>query len=458
MLHLFKDRPTILCDRLSRREWLQLGGLGLLGLNLPSLLRAENAAVPKAAAKSCIMLFLAGGPSHLDMWDMKPDAPPEIRGEFKPIATSVPGVQLCEHLPRLARQAHRFALVRSAYHRVSNAHWAATYFALTGDDLGDNIAIPPRSSHYPGIGSVLGHLRPPDRPVVPFVSLPYVTAEGAGGPPQPGIYGGWLGSTHDPLIITKDPNSPDFRVPDLTLRAEVNPDRLDDRKSLLSCLDRQLATFADSERARLMDVSQQKAFSLLHSEATRQAFDLSVETPALRDAYGRNIYGQSVLLARRLIEAGTRMVTLKWAPDANATWDTHGQNFAKLKKELLPQLDAGLSTLLADLHARGLLDETLVLCLGEFGRSPKINGDAGRDHWPRCYSLLLAGGSVPGGLIYGKSDRIGSDPSENPVTPHDLIATIYSLLGIGPETVLPDQLGKPVHLIGQGKVIPELLG
>jgi Protein of unknown function (DUF1501) len=395
------------------------------------------------------------------MWDMKPAAPPEVRGEFKPIATTVPGVQLCEHLPRLAGHAHRFALVRSAHHRVSNAHWAAAYLTLTGEDRGDfTIAIPPGPNDYPAIGSVLAHLRPPERPVVPFVSLPYVTAEGAGGPPQPGIYGGWLGRGLDPLIIDRhrsdaqDPNSPKFGIPELTLRAEVDPARLDDRRGLLGKLD----GLPRSGPARLLDTYQQRAFALLTSDATRRAFDLSKEPPALRDAYGRNIYGQSILLARRLVEAGTRMVTLKWAPDANATWDTHGQNFVKLKNELLPQLNAGLATLLDDLADRGLLDETLVICMGEFGRTPKVNAQAGRDHWPRCYSLLLAGGGVPGGLVFGKSDRIGSDPAENPVTPHDLLATFYHLLGVPPDVELPDQQGRTIRLAGHGQVIPELVG
>jgi hypothetical protein len=459
MLHLFKDRPSRLCDRLSRREWLQLGGLGLAGLSLPTLLRAEAArpAARTGHARSCIMLFLAGGPSHLDLWDLKPHAPPEIRGEFKPISTTVPGMHLGEHLPKLARQAHHCALIRSAHHGVTNAHWAATYLALTGHDIGDNGPMPSLADNFPAMGSVLAHLRPPERLVVPFVSLPYVTAEGAGGPPQLGIYGGWLGRHQDPLIITQDPNGATFGIPELTLRAEVDPGRLDNRKDLLADLNHRLAAFERSDGARLLDTYQRKAFTLLHSSATRQAFDLAKEPPALRDAYGRNIYGQSVLLARRLVEAGTRMVTLKWAPDANATWDTHGNNFPKLKNELLPQLDASLSTLLQDLRGRGLLEETLVLVLGEFGRSPKINGMAGRDHWPRCYSLLLAGGGVKGGMVYGRSDRIGSDPAENPVTPHDLIATFYSLLGIGTETELPDQLGRPVRLVGPGTVIGDII-
>jgi hypothetical protein len=458
MFHLLKRRPGFLCDGLSRREWLQLGGLGLLGLQLPTLLRAEEKAKPKARrgkAKGCILIFLAGGPSHIDMWDMKPDAAPEIRGEFKPIATSVPGVQLCEYLPKLARQMQHATLIRSAHHRVFNAHWVATNYALTGEDRGDNARFFRDSRDFPAIGSVLTHLRPPDRNVVPFVSLPYITAEGKGGPPQPGIYGGWLGRSYDPLIITKDPNAADFDIPELTLKADVDLRRMGDRIGLLGQVEPKLRAF--NESAKMMSVYQRKAVSLLTSDATRQAFDLSKEPSALRDAYGRNIYGQSVLLSRRLIEAGTRMVTLKWAPDANATWDTHGNNFVKLKTTLLPQLDAALGTLLSDLQSRGMLEETLVICMGEFGRTPKINTNgAGRDHWPRCYSLLLAGGGVKGGFVFGKSDRIGSDPAESPVTPNELIATFYSLLGIDPDTELPDMLGRPIKLGGNAGVIREV--
>jgi hypothetical protein len=462
MLRLFKDNPSRLCDGISRREWLHVGGVSLLGLSLPALLRAEGGrrAAKGKPAKACILLYLAGGPSHLDMWDMKPTAPPEVRGEFKPIASSVTGIQVSDQLPRLAKQMNRCTLVRSAHHRVSNAHWAAAYFTLTGEDRGDfTIAIPPGPNDYPAIGSVLTHLRPPDRLVVPFVSLPYVTAEGAGGPPQPGIYGGWLGRSYDPLIIDRhrgaahDPNAPGFSIPELTLRTDIDPKRLDDRKGLL----RRLDSFEDRGGARLMSAHQKRAFALLTSEATRKAFDLSHETAKLRDAYGRNIYGQSALLSRRLIEAGARMVTLKWAPDANATWDTHAQNFQKLKSELLPQLDACLPTLLEDLDARGLLQETLVICMGEFGRTPRVNAAAGRDHWPRCYSLLIAGGGAKAGFVHGKSDRIGSDPAADPVTPQDLLATFYHLLGIPAETELPDQQGRPIRLVGQGRVIAELI-
>jgi hypothetical protein len=478
VLQLLTKTPTALCDRISRRDWLRVGGLGILGLSLPRLLRAEDtqrrpdarrpAAQGKGSgrAKSCILIYLAGGPSQPDMWDMKPEAPVEIRGEFKPIATTVPGIQMCEHLPRLARVAHHATIIRSAHHNVGHAHCAASYFVLTGEDRGDSVdAFGARPIDYPGIGAVLTRLRPPERPVVPYVSAPYVMTEGIGGPPSPGIYGGWMGHAYDPFEVNRhrsekeDPNSPDFGFPELTLRADVDPARLAGRRGLLHQVNGRLDALQRNDVARTMDDYQQRAFALLTSDTTRRAFDLSREPPLLRDRYGRNIYGQSCLLARRLVEAGTRMVVIRWAPDCNATWDTHGTianqppAFKVLKETLLPQLDAGLGTLLDDLHQGGLLDETLVVAMGEFGRSPKVNPWAGRDHWPRCYSVFLAGGGVRGGHVYGKSGKIGEDPSEDPVTPHDIVATLYSLLGIPPETELPDQLGRPVRLGGPGQVI-----
>ncbi len=482
MLQLLKNTPTALCDRISRRDWLRVGGLGILGLNLPGLLRAEDAqrrprTRPASAgrktggrAKACILLYLAGGPSQPDMWDMKPNLPVEFRGEFKPITTTVPGIQMCEHLPRVARQAHHVTVIRSARHNVGHAHCAASYFVLTGEDRGDSVdAFGARPIDYPGIGAVLCRLRPPERPVVPYVATPYIMTEGIGGPPSPGIYGGWMGHAYDPFEINRhrsekeDPNSPDFGFPELTLRADVDPRRLDGRRGLLGQVNARADALKRSGVARVMDAYQQRAFTLLTSAETRRAFDLSREPAPLRERYGRNSYGQSCLLARRLVEAGTRMVVVRWAPDCNATWDTHGTianqppSFKVLKETLLPQLDAGLGTLLEDLHLRGLLDSTLIVVMGEFGRSPKVNPWAGRDHWPRCYSVFLAGGGVRGGHLYGKSGRDGSDPSEDPVTPHDVVATLYSLLGIPPETELPDQLGRPVRLGGPGQVIQGVL-
>jgi hypothetical protein len=436
--------------RLSRREILQVGGASLLGLALPRLLQATAQRTPRADA--CILIFLNGGPSHLDMWDMKPNAPKEVRGEFQPIATSLPGVQFSEHLPKLARHMHRCTLVRSVHHSVNNAHAAAVYTGLTGHDRGE-IGGGARPTDHPAIGSVMGLCRPPTKPVVPYVSMPYITQEGAGGPPQPGFFGGLLGRTRDPLFILRNPDAPDFAMPELGLGADISPNRLAARRHLLD----RLRCGADDRSAQEMAGFQSKAFDLLASAATQKAFQLDREPPTVRDRYGRNIYGQSVLLARRLIEAGTRVACISWAPDANATWDTHSNNFVNLKTRLLPQFDAAASSLLADLEERGLLERTLVAMMGEFGRSPKINGAAGRDHWNFCYSLLLAGGGFKRGFVYGASDKIGALPSCNPVTPGDIIATIYTSLGIDPDLELTDRLGRPFALAPWGTPIRELL-
>jgi hypothetical protein len=438
--------------RISRRRMLQVGGAGLLGLGLPQLLHAAARAPAAPAADACILLFLNGGPSHLDMWDMKPNAPAEIRGEFKPVATSLTGVQLSEHLPKLAKLMHHCALVRSAHHSVNNAHAAAVYCGLTGHDRGE-IGGGTRPTDHPAIGSVVGLMRPPKAPVVPYVSMPYVTAEGAGGPPQPGFFGGLLGRPRDPLFMLRDPNAPNFAMPELSVGPEVSPDRLDARRRLLA----HIAERADDGRAREMTGFQARAFDLLTSPATQKAFDLRREPAAVRDAYGRNIYGQSVLLARRLIEAGTRLACVSWAPDANATWDTHGNNFAKLKKELLPQLDAALGSLLNDLIDRAMLKRTLVVVMGEFGRSPKVNPGAGRDHWNFCYGLMLAGGGIKPGTVFGASDKIGGRPSSNPVAPADVVSTVYHCLGIANDLELQDRLGRPFQLVPWGDPIRELL-
>ncbi len=459
--------------RISRRQVLQVGGIGLLGLSLEKLLQAAAAgetrsrpgakpgephARPRAAsADHCILVFLNGGPSHLDMWDMKPAAPVEIRGEFRPIATTVPGVHLSEHLPRLSRQMHRCALVRSVRHGVNNAHAAAVYTAMSGHDRGDaNIAIGAGPDDYPAIGSILSLCRPSAAGVVPFVSMPYITQEGRGGPPQPGFFGGWLGRGYDPLFVLRDPNAADFGMPELSLGGDVTAQRMAQRRRLE---DRLGAASRWQRERRLQDMSsfQARAFDLLTSPATQRAFQLEREPAATRDSYGRNIYGQSVLLARRLIEAGTRVACISWAPDANATWDTHGQNFVKLKTELLPQLDAAVGSLLADLDARGLLERTLVAVMGEFGRTPRVNAAAGRDHWNFCYTLMLAGGGISGGAVYGASDRTGAQPNLNPVFPADVIATIYHCLGLDAAHELRDRLQRPFQLVPWGSVIQELV-
>jgi hypothetical protein len=448
--------PSCAGPRLSRRQMLQIGGASMLGLSLPGLLRAQaraGAIGPDASADRLMVIFLNGGPSHLDMWDMKPTAPVEIRGEFRPIATSVPGVQFSEHLPRLARHMHQCALVRSVHHSVNNAHAAAVYAGLTGHDRGE-IGGGARPTDHPSLGSVVGMVRPVPGGVLPYVALPYVTKEGAGGPPQPGFTGGWLGRSRDPLFVLRDPNSPGFSMPELGLGTDMSRGRIDQRRTLSSVL----RSIGDTASLADMDDFQARAFDLLTSPATQRAFQIEREPASLRERYGRNIYGQSVLLSRRLLEAGTRVVTLSWAPDANATWDTHGNNFTKLRGELLPMLDRAVSSLLADLEVRSMLERTVVAVMGEFGRTPRINGSGGgRDHWNFCYSMLLAGGGLKAGYVHGASDRIGARPSLNPVIPADIIATIYRCLGIPADLELRDRLNRPFALVPWGNVVHELL-
>jgi hypothetical protein len=443
----------------TRREVLRAGSLGLAGISLPIFLKARGESenvLSTPRADSCIVIFLNGGPSHLDMWDMKPEAPTEIRSEFDPISTSVPGVEVCEHLPRLAKLMHHTTLIRSMRHSVNNSHAAAVYAALTGHDRGEQGggAMP---GDNPAPGAVLSKLLPHSGNSLPYVALPYKTQEGKGGPLQPGFLGGFIGSNHDPFWVLEDPNAADFHVHNLTLAPGVSSRRMASRRDLLSDLGAQITGNQNLRVFEAMDGFQHQAFDLLTSQHAQRAFQIDREPAKRRDSYGRNIYGQSVLLARRLIEAGTRVVTVSWAPDANATWDTHGNNFTMLKQTLLPQFDAACSSLLEDLADRGLLERTLVAVLGDFGRTPRINKNAGRDHWNSCYTVMLAGGGIKGGFVLGASDRIGAVPDSNSFSPADVIATMYSLLGIDPHQSLYDSLQRPHQIVASGQVIRDII-
>lgn len=443
----------------SRRDLLQVGALGLTGVTLPGLLAAREATVARGdrpSADACILIHLNGGPSHLDMWDPKPRAATGIRGEFSPIASSIPGYRVGELLPKLARQMHRSTVVRSMHHSVNNSHAAAVYCSLTGHDRGEQGGGTKQSDH-PSPGSIVTALRPPQKVVVPHVTLPYMTQEGRGGPPQPGFFGGFLGRAHDPLFVLRDPNAADFGVPELTLQTGVSAQRLSVRRRLFDDLNRRAGLGAGNRPARSMNLFQGRALDLLTSERTQRAFRIVEEPASVRDAFGRNIYGQSTLLARRLIQAGTRMVTLSWAPDANATWDTHTGNFKKLRGSLLPQFDAAASSLITDLSERGMLDRTLVAILGDFGRTPKINPRAGRDHWNHCYSLMLVGGGFQQGLVHGSSDRIGGFPNTDPLVPGDIISTIFHCLGIDADGVIHDRLARPHRVVPAGDIQRSLL-
>jgi hypothetical protein len=438
---------------LNRRNMLQIGAIGALKLGMPQLLAArENQAGGGLAARadSCILVFLNGGPSHLDTWDMKPDLAQEMRSEFQPIASSLPGVPVCEHLPRFSRAISKCTLVRSVHH-TEVAHAPAVYTALTG--IRSNVRagiLGAKPTDQPAIGSVVGALRPTTTHVTPYVLLPHLTAEGAGGPPQPGFLGGWLGKGHDPFLVLA--NGANLNLPSLAPGQGMTNERVQDRGRLLDGLNRTMAQQPAQEMARF----QSRACDLLTSSAAQRAFQLEQESTRLRDAYGRNIYGQSMLLARRLVEAGVRLTCVSWAPDANATWDTHGNNFSKLKNDLLPPFDMSFTTLLNDLDDRGLLDRTLVVAMGEIGRTPRINAQAGRDHWEFCYTVLMAGGGTKRGFVYGSSDRRGWFPNSCPVTASDIVATIYHALGIPADVDLRDRQNRPMLLNPEGTAINDV--
>jgi len=439
-------------QRMTRRSALKAGWLGALATTVGQQAWGadSDAAAGFGSAKRCIFIFMWGGPSHLDTWDMKPEAPAEIRGEFKPIATSVPGIQISEHFPRLAQLAHRYAVIRSMTHD-DPAHLSSAHHLLTGRYAPRRIsdADPPSRQDSPQIGSVLGRLRPPPCALPGAVTLPWIVSHPAApGGRAPGQNAGWMGTAFDPLVVG-DPNIAGFRPPGIDLPAELPADRLLARQKLLTSLDR------PSGSNPWDDLSQQ-AFRMLTSPTVRRAFRLEEEPAPVRDRYGRNTHGQCLLLARRLIETGVPMVTVNWHDDGQAFWDTHGDNFRSLRERLMPPADLGFSALLEDLADRGLLDDTLVIWAGEFGRNPRITAaNAGREHWPRCFSAVLAGGGIHGGRTYGSSDRIGAFPAENPTSPSDLAATIYHALGIRPEHTIVDRLGIPKALV-EGRPITSL--
>jgi hypothetical protein len=442
---------------LTRRQWLKIGGLGLSGLSLAQLLQLEARANGRAArppARSVILLFQFGGPSHLDSFDPKPAAPPEIRGEFATIPTQLPGVRFSEHLPRLARLADRFALVRSVQHNRSN-HNPGAYYSLTGrEPLSDRVTANASAVDFPHPGSVIAYLDRRRGPVPPFVALPTMIADGPFR--TPGEFAGFLGKMYDPLWVLRNPNRKDFNVDELTLPPGVTNGRVADRQTILHELDAQSRVVDQLAAIQGMNAYQARAADLLTSTATRKAFAIHEESENLRDRYGRTTYGQSALLARRLVEAGVRFVTVYYSPGIDG-WDTHADNFRILKDSRLPHTDQTLSALLEDLDSRGLLSETLVYWTGDFGRTPRINRKAGRDHWPPCQTVLMAGGGTRGGQVFGSSDRIGAFPRDNPVRPDDITATVFHALGFAPESVIHDQLGRPMP-ISAGQPIRALFG
>ncbi len=446
--------------RFSRRRLLQAGALGCLGLGGGTLgVQPAFASGSGGRAKSCIFLFMWGGPSQLDTFDPKPEAPAEVRGPFGTIPTRVPGLHLSEHFSRLAQQADKLTVVRSLGHD-DPAHLSSGHTTLTGHlaPVVRSDAEPPSQRDTPHFGSVMARLRGPSAALPPFVTLPWLAYHPAApGGRAPGQNGGWLGRKYDPFLLGGDPSQADWRVAELSLPADLAPGRLDDRRRLLREIDRQRARLEDQAEAATLDACQAQAFSLLASPEARAAFDLEQEPAAMRDRYGRNIHGQCVLLARRLVERGVPVVNVNWHDDGRNFWDTHGDNFNRLKNDLIPPADQALSALLADLAERGLLEQTLVCWVGEFGRRPQITANnAGREHWPFCYSGILAGGGVRGGYVHGASDRHAAYPAVDPVTPQDYLATVYRALGVDPETTFPDATGRPLRFC-QGTAIHEAL-
>lgn len=448
----------------SRRAVLKVGSLGLAGLSLPDLLRREAAARPAAVssapgfgqARACILVFMWGGPSHIDTWDPKPEATDAIRGEFQPIPTSAPGVFISEHFPMLAQHAHRLAIVRSMSHD-DPAHLSTAHRILTGHlaPRPKSDTTPPSSNDWPHLGSLVAKIQPVPGAVPTAVTMPWTVAHPAApGGQAPGQHGGWLGKAFDPFRVEGDPNSPGFEVAGLGLPTGIDEPRFAARRAMLDTL---AAPFdLPGGGPESWDGYQTRALDAVVSAQARGAFRLTDEDPRTRDRYGRHIHGQCLLLARRLVEAGVKLVTVNWHNDGQNFWDTHTQNFHHLKDRLMPPADRGLSALLEDLQARGMLDETLVVWAGEFGRTPRINrANSGREHWPRCYSAVLAGAGIHGGAVYGASDRSGAYPSRDATSPEDLAATMLHALGIPPETELNDAVGRPLR-INEGRALASL--
>ncbi len=437
------------CSGPSRRELLRVGGLSAFGLSLPQLLAARaNAGGGTRSAKSCIVLFLMGGPPQHSTWDPKPDAPAEVRGEFGPIDTNVPGMRVGSLLPRLATRADKLCLLR-AVATDDNAHSSSGYAMLTGvphaPKNAENVNPGPPNDH-PTLGAVVRRLRG-DRGGLPGAARLPMHIYNTDNSVWPGQDAGYLGRGTDPWLFRCEPASPTFRVPELSLSPEVPLDRLAERRDLFRRLDRGIAAGTDSRSGPSSRYTDQ-AFDLLGSTSARAAFDLSRESPKLRDRYGRTQFGQSCLLARRLVEANVGLVHVNWfrgpeEPSDAPCWDSHAKEAERLKTALAPVADRAIAALLDDLADRGLLDDTLVMCLSEFGRTPKFNARAGRDHWGHAFSVALAGGGVKGGTVYGASDKNGAYPSDGRVSPADLTATALHCLGYDPASEIHDTLGRP---------------
>ena len=450
MFRLDADKTVEFCDGLRRRDFLHAGSLSLLGLGMPEFLqmRAEGAVGDTGKDINVIMLMLVGGPSHLDTFDMKPEAPIEIRGPHSPIKTNVPGIEISEIFPRMARHADKYALLRGCYHNAAAVHAMGHQLFQTGRlSLG--------GMEHPHIGSVLGYLKGANGDLPSHVLLPKIIGP-TGGNFKPGQGAGYLGKRHDPFVLNADPSVSDFEVPDMLPPDYLPALRVDRRRDWRAMLDRTVSKFETSQDARLLDSTFHQAYTLMTSETAREAFDLQRESEETRDRYGRNRFGQSCLLARRLVEAGVRFVTVNMFETVfdEITWDIHGSPpFSPISgyRDLVgPMFDNAFTSLIEDLTDRRMLDSTMIFALGEFGRTPVINPAGGRDHWPQAWSIVGAGGGIQGGQVIGSTDKIGGAPKDRPVHPSEIVATIYHQLGIGLETELPAANGRPLPIVDRG--------
>jgi len=442
MLDLFTGRSPD-CTGLSRRQFLRVGGLAALGLSLPGFLRLQHLAAASGVPRKdvhCILLWMQGGPSHHDTFDPKPDAPAEVRGEFGTIPTTLPGVRVAEHLPLLARQADKFSIIRG-HDPKNGSHGMADHLMMSGHKF--NPSLP-----FPCYGSVVAKERGYRDGMFPFVQLGRNLDRRFNG----GI-AGFLGDQFNPFEVVDDPNAARFQVRDLSVRGEADKARLERRYAMLREADRYQKQVEEAQPVKARDDFYQKAHGLITSPAAKKAFDLDREPARLRERYGRTTFGQSCLLARRLIEAGVHFVTV-----TDGGWDTHQNNFKSLKDRKLPVLDRAYSALLEDLHGRGLLDSTLVVWFGDFGRTPKINPSAGRDHWASAGVACMGGGGVKCGEVVGATNALGEFVIDNPVTPADLAATIYTAFGVPLHTWYKAQDGRPIELCPEGKPVKQLLG
>lgn len=448
MYRLDAARPARFCDGLTRRDFLHAGSLGLLGLSLPAMSALKARGDADGRDVNCIMLFLVGAPSQLDTWDPKPGAPEEIRGPFKPIETAVAGIQVSEVFPKLARVMDKVSLVRSLNYDGTAVHDVGHQMMQTGRVFAGGI-------EHPHVGCTLAKLKGPKGDSPPHVLLPRPIGSTGGNMPH-GQSAGYLGKTFDPFVLGADPSAPNFKVPDLLPPDYITAARESRRRSLREAIDGGVKAFESSADARLMDANFAQAYKLMSSKAAREAFDLDAEPAAVRDRYGRSRFGQSCLMARRLIERGVRFVTVNMFETVfnEITWDIHGSSpFSPIdcyKDEVGPNFDAGYATLIEDLAARGLLDDTMVVAFGEFGRTPKINPAGGRDHHPGCWTGLFAGGPIKGGRVVGASDETGAAPKDRPVSTGEVAATIFRGLGVSLDTELPGPQGRPIRVVDHG--------